>query len=193
MSIATTKWEDLRPPYDVVYADPPWLHYGSPDKDQAAGKHYKCMSEEELSALQVWELLQPKSGVLLCWSTSSKIVQAVGLFQHWGLYYRGIHQIWVKTTKAGKIIHGQGVRPSFIKPTAEYLLIAAQTPRGRPMPLMTEAMQNVVLEPRPGNKHSKKPARFRADVKNLFGDVRCVELFGREAIPGWDVWGNEAA
>ena len=46
-----------------------------------------------------------------------------------------------------------------------------------------------------------KPKRVDADLRQfievrerlvrLMGDVPRIEMFAREAIPGWDVWGNE--
>ena len=34
-------------------------------------------------------------------------------------------------------------------------------------------------------------ARHR--IETLMGDVPRIELFARQATPGWDVWGNEVA
>jgi N6-adenosine-specific RNA methylase IME4 len=178
-------------PYDVLYADPPWLYYGSPTKDQAAGKHYPCMLTSEIKALPVKSVRASKS-VLLCWATSTKIPDALEVMDSWGFFYRGVFQVWVKSSQGGNIIHGQGTRPSFTKPTAEYLLIGATTPRGRTLPIKSEAMPNVVLAPRPGNKHSAKPEVFRTHIETLFGqDLRKIELFARTEAPGWDSWGNE--
>ena len=40
-------------------------------------------------------------------------------------------------------------------------------------------------------EHSKKPDEARRRIVALMGDVPRVELFARQASPGWDVWGNE--
>lgn len=40
-------------------------------------------------------------------------------------------------------------------------------------------------------EHSKKPKEARDRIVELMGDLPRVELFARESIPGWDVWGNE--
>jgi uncharacterized protein (DUF1501 family) len=40
----------------VVYADPPWTYYGDPNKDQACGKHYDCLTDAELAALPVRDI-----------------------------------------------------------------------------------------------------------------------------------------
>ena len=31
--------------YDIVMLDPPWAHYGDPNKPAAAGKHYTCIPD----------------------------------------------------------------------------------------------------------------------------------------------------
>jgi N6-adenosine-specific RNA methylase IME4 len=176
--------------YDIVYVDPPWSYYGDPNKDQAAGKHYKTMTIDEISALPVRSIMAPRSCAFV-WATSSKLESAISVINAWGLHYRGVFQVWVKTNKAGNVINGQGVRPSYTKPTVEYLLVASTHAQGRTFPILTEAMENVVLASRPGNIHSRKPAIFRSNITKLLGDRRRIELFARENIEGWDAWGDE--
>lgn len=40
-------------------------------------------------------------------------------------------------------------------------------------------------------EHSKKPHEVRERIVQLMGDLPRIELFARQATPGWDVWGNE--
>ena len=40
-------------------------------------------------------------------------------------------------------------------------------------------------------EHSKKPHEARVRIVQLMGDLPRIELFARQATPGWDVWGNE--
>ena len=175
--------------YAVIYTDPCWAYYGDPDKDQAAGKHYNMMTYEELRALPV-RPLAAKSAVVLMWATGPKLDEAVDLLRAWGFYYRGIAYVWVKTTNAGQVIHGQGVRPSFTKPTTELVLVGSTHKTGRTLPLQTEAQGQVVFAPR--GAHSEKPLEVRERIEELFGDVPRLEMFARTCAPGWDVWGNEA-
>lgn len=44
----------------------------------------------------------------------------------------------------------------------------------------------------PFEGHSRKPAETRTRIVQLLGDVPRIELFAREAVPGWDAWGDEA-
>jgi len=187
----STKMNDGKTLYNIIYADPPWYYYGSPHKDQAAGKHYNLLKTEEIANLDVPSIIDGKA-VLLLWSTSSKIKDAIYVMEAWGFHYRGVHHVWVKTRKDGTPISGQGIRPSFIKPTAEYLLIGSTTKRGRTLPICSESLPNVVLAPRP-NRHSEKPDVFRELIDRLFCDrsLKRIELFARKKVPGWDVWGDE--
>lgn len=43
----------------------------------------------------------------------------------------------------------------------------------------------------PIEKHSKKPDIVRYRIEELCGDISRIELFAREKVSGWDVWGNE--
>lgn len=176
--------------YRVVLADPPWAYYGSPDKPQAAGKHYPCIPTADICALPVAEHVQHPAACFL-WATGPKLPDAIEVMRAWGFHYRGIAYVWVKTANDGRIIHGQGVRPTFTKPTTELVLVGATQLRGRPLPLLTEGQAQVVLAPRPGNRHSAKPPVIRERIVELLGNVPRIELFARDTAPGWDAWGNE--
>lgn len=174
--------------FSVIYADPPWSYYGDPTKDQACGKHYACMTDEELAGLPVRDLCCDDS-VVLVWATCPRLDSAIRLISAWGLQYRGIPFIWVKTSKDGKIINGQGVRPTITKPTCELLLAGSINKRGRPLPVLNESMGQVVLAPR--GRHSEKPHVVRDKIVGIFGDVPRIELFSRHQCDGWHSWGNE--
>ncbi|HEY5257506.1 MAG TPA: MT-A70 family methyltransferase [Candidatus Baltobacteraceae bacterium] len=174
--------------YDIAYIDPPWFYYGSAIKDAAAAKHYPLMSPDDLAALDVRALLN-KRAVAFVWATCPRLNFAIDLIARWGLHYRGVAYVWVKTNRAGKIIAGQGVPPTFTKPTTELLLAATTMRTGRPFPIRNLAQAQVVLHPR--GEHSEKPAIFREHIESLCGDRPRVELFARSVVPGWDAWGAE--
>ncbi len=177
--------------YDVISADPPWLHYGDPDKGQAAGKHYKLMSQDELSILPVRSIMNPNAALFL-WATGPRLPLAIDLIARWKLHYRNVAFVWVKINKTGGIISGQGIRPTAIKQNAEYVLLATTKKTGRPLPLKTERMGQILLATRPQEVHSRKPTEIRNRIEELYGDVRRIELFARQDTPGWDTWGAEA-
>jgi N6-adenosine-specific RNA methylase IME4 len=175
-------------PYDIVYADPPWFYYGSQIKDAAAAKHYPLMTQDDLASLPVRKIMA-KRAALFMWATGPRMNYAIDLIRTWGLHYRGIAYVWVKTNVRGEIIRGQGVPPTFTKPTTEFVLAATTMSTGRPFPLLDLAQGQVILHRRA--EHSRKPALFRQQIETLCGDRPRIELFAREAAPGWDRWGAE--
>ena len=174
--------------YSVIYADPPWQYYGDPNKDQAAGKHYSLMSTAEIGALPI-QTITADSAALFLWATNPRLPDALEVMKTWGFHFRGVAYIWIKTARDGHIINGQGVRPTFTKPTTELLLVGSTCRRGRPIPLMDEGQAQVVLAPR--GRHSAKPLIFGERIVELLGDVSRIELFARNRVDGWDAWGNE--
>jgi N6-adenosine-specific RNA methylase IME4 len=174
--------------YDIAYVDPPWHYYGSAVKDAAAAKHYPLMTPDELAALDVRSLLNKRAAMFL-WATCPRLNFAIDLLRAWKLHYRGVAYVWVKVGKSGRIINGQGVPPTFTKPTTELLLAATTMPTGRPFPLLDLAQAQVVLAPR--GAHSEKPAVFREAIERLCGDRPRIELFARQRAEHWDAWGAE--
>lgn len=174
-------------PFDIVYADPPWSYYGSPVKDAAAGKHYALMTQDALANLPVRDIMAKRAALFL-WATGPRLHLAIELIGRWGLHFRGVLYVWVKINRRGEVIRGQGVAPTFTKPTSEFVLAATTTPTGRPFPLLDLAQAQVVLHPRA--EHSRKPQIFRTMIEDLCGNRPRVELFARERARGWTSWGS---
>jgi N6-adenosine-specific RNA methylase IME4 len=176
--------------YDVVYADPPWPMYGDPNKNAAAGKHYDLMTMEQICKMNPKTLLQDsKQGAFFVWATCPRLDLALEAISAWGLHYRGVAFVWVKTRKDGGIIGAQGVPPTSTKPITELCLFASTNKRGRPFTLQSAKVSQVILAPR--GKHSKKPDETRDRIVSLYGDRPRIELFARNKCDGWSVWGNE--
>jgi N6-adenosine-specific RNA methylase IME4 len=184
-----TLWRDLPDRrYDVILADPPWSYYGQQNKWGAAAKFYATAPDEAIVALPVPELLTDR-GVLFLWATSPRLDVAMACLAEWKLHFRGIAFVWVKARKDGAPIGAQGVRPSIVKPTVEYVLAASRVAKGRPMPLADEGVANVILAPK--RAHSQKPEQVREAIDRLYPNASKLELFARSERPGWDAWGNE--
>jgi N6-adenosine-specific RNA methylase IME4 len=175
-------------PFEIIYADPPWHYYGDPTKDQAAGKHYRLLSTDEIARLPVREIAARRS-VLFLWATSSKIPEALEVLKTWGYHYRGLAYVWMKVARDGHVINGQGIRPTLTKPTTEVVLAGTSNARGRVFPLLTEAQPQVLFAPR--RRHSEKPSEIRDRIVELLGDRPRIELFARERVVGWEAWGDE--
>lgn len=174
--------------YDVVLLDPPWSYYGQQDKWGAAAKFYSTMTDDELKALPVVDLLH-KHSVAFMWATSPRLDFALRCFDSWGVHYRGVAFVWVKTKKSGEPLKAQGVRPSIVKPTCEFVLAGSLTARGRPMPLASESVVNTVFAP--VREHSRKPDEVHDRIEMLYPEASKLEMFARSYRDGWDCWGNQ--
>lgn len=175
-------------PFEIIYADCPWMHYGSPDKWAAAGKHYALMPLDEICALPVKSIAAKKAALFL-WATCPRLPDAVATMKAWGFHYRGVAYIWVKTRQDGQPIGPQGIPPTFVKPVTELLLVGTTNEKGRPFPILDYKARQLVYAPR--GEHSEKPAVFRELIVKLCGDRPRIELFARQRAAGWTAWGLE--
>ena len=101
----------------------------------------------------------------------------------WGARYVS-SGTWVKTTTSGKIAFGTGY--SF-RNAHEIILLGAF---GRPK-IASRSVRSVLMAP--VREHSRKPEEAYTAARALIPDGRAADIFGRQARPGWDTWGNEAA
>ena len=174
--------------YKIVLCDPPWPYTGDPNKMAAAGKHYDLMSMEDLEAMPVKDICHKKAACFM-WATGPRLHNAVDLMRSWGFHYRGVAWVWVKTRKDGQIMGPAGVPPTFVKPITEFVLAGSTNKVGRPFPIQTSKMEQVILAPR--GKHSEKPSEVHEKIVELSGDIPRIELFARQAVDGWVSTGFE--
>ena len=165
----------------MIYADPPW-RYTQKGLQGAAEKHYPTMGIDEICALPVADLAAPDS-VLFLWATFPQLPEALRLIRAWGFTYKSVAFVWLKKNKkADSWFYGLGF---WTRANAEVCLLAT---KGKPKRI-SGSVRSVVLSPL--QQHSRKPAEIRDRIVELMGDLPRIELFAREAAPGWDVWGNE--
>lgn len=173
--------------YSIIYADPPWS-YSDSGCSGAAAAQYATMSINELKQLPV----NPAGGggiaaddcVLFMWATYPKMQEALDLIEAWGFKYKSIAFQWIKQNRSGNgYFFGLG---RWTRGNTEPCLIAI---KGKPKRISAGVGQLVFS---PLRRHSQKPAEVRDKIVELMGDLLRIELFAREAAPGWDVWGNEA-
>ena len=178
------------PKADVVIADPPWSYYGQQDKMGAAAKFYRTMSDEELLAFSLRERFMTDRSILFMWVTGPRLDFAIRCLDAWGLSYRGLSFVWVKTRADGVPIGAQGVRPSIVKPTAELVLAASPVKKGRPLKLHDESVRQIIMAQK--MEHSRKPDDVHEAIERMYPTASKLELFARRARHGWACWGNQA-
>ena len=174
--------------FEVILADFPWSYYGQQDKWGAASKFYNTVSDDDIKSFPLKDLMSEKSVVFL-WATSPRLDFCINLIQHWGLYYRGVSFVWVKTSKDGKPFGARGVRPSIVKPTCEFVLAASNVKSGRPLKLHDESIVNTIFAPL--GEHSEKPSEVHKRIELMYPSNSKIELFARKKVDGWTCWGNE--
>lgn len=168
-------------PFSVVYADPPW-RYSNRGVEGAAENHYPTMTGAELRALPV-SALAAKDSALFLWATFPMLPEALRVIEAWGFRFKTVAFVWIKKNrKADSWFYGLGF---WTRSNAEVCLLAT---RGHPKRQDNSVHQLIVS---PIEAHSKKPDEARDRIVRLMGEVPRVELFARQAPPGWDVWGNE--
>jgi N6-adenosine-specific RNA methylase IME4 len=172
----TTADLDLLPEghYGTIYADPPWL-YGNQGTRAATGNHYGGLSIEELCALPVGKRAGPNAHLHL-WTTNAFLFDARTVMEAWGFTYKSCF-VWVKPQM------GIG---NYWRVSHEFMLFGL---RGD-APFRDRGLMSWAEMDR--GRHSAKPETVRAMIERA-SPGPYLELFGRRAVPGWDVWGNEVS
>lgn len=166
--------------YQVIYVDVPWPFSGGGNR--SAKRHYPTMKINEIKALPVSNLAADDCALFL-WATFPQLERASEVIKAWGFEYKTNAFTWIKTNKGnGKLAIGNGY---WTRSNAEICLFATI---GKPQRLHAD-VHSVVITPR--GRHSEKPDEVRQRIVRLMGDVPRIELFARQQVAGWDVWGNE--
>jgi N6-adenosine-specific RNA methylase IME4 len=166
--------------YRVIYADPPWFYGDHLTEGYGASvHHYKAMKTEKICELgeEIRKLIADDA-VLFLWTTVPVLPEALQVVEAWGFEYKA-QFVW------DKVKHNYGHYNSV---RHELLLIAT---KGVCTPEAKELFDSVQTIER-SEKHSAKPAEFRAIIDTLYPSGKALELFARTGPSGrWEVWGAE--
>lgn len=177
------KFKELPPrSFGAILCDPPWRFSNYSPKGEAknATNHYDCMSLGEIKALPVSDLAA-KDCALIMWATAPMLPQAIETLDAWGFTYKSAGA-WAKQSKTGKK-WSFGTGYVFRSATEFYIVGTIGKPR-----VKSRSIRNLIVAP--VREHSRKPDDMHAHVEALF-DGPYLEMFAREARPGWSAWGNE--
>ena len=174
--------------YQIIYADPPWWYEHSNHKYQLNAP-YKLMKDDELLSFRgvIDNLDNP--GILFMWSTLPRLDFALELIKHWGLCYRGVPWIWVKTNKDGSIMGAKGPQTNTVKQTCELVISASWGKNSKLPKTKDQTIRNAIIAQR--REHSRKPDEVYEYINRMYPNANKLELFARQKTEGWDVWGNE--
>jgi N6-adenosine-specific RNA methylase IME4 len=172
--------------YKTLYIDPPWPERGGGRIKRGADRHYRLMSLDEIAALPVRELADPKGCHLYLWATNNYLKAGLDLINKWGFEY-----ITLITWQKDRPGLGQ-----YYRGLTEHCLFAVtkkRLPYKYELQLTgeTKRCQGVTGFYEPKTIHSRKPVVMREMIERVSYGPR-LELFAREAFPAWDCWGNQA-
>lgn len=167
--------------YKTLYIDPPWEEKGGGKIKRGADRHYRLMSLTDIKALPIRELADPDGCHLYLWVTNNFLRKGLELLDSWGFEY-------VTTITWQKDRFGLG---QYFRGITEHCLFAVTKKRLPYRTIDGKRAQGVTGFCEPRTIHSRKPAKMREMIEAVSWGPR-LELFAREAFPGWDCWGNEA-
>jgi N6-adenosine-specific RNA methylase IME4 len=159
--------------FGTIYADPPWA-YGNQGTRASTGNHYGTMSIADICALPVRELVADAAHLHL-WTTNSFLRESFEVIDAWGFEYKSC-AVWVKPQM------GIG---NYVRVSHEFLMIAV---RGDCKSFKKKNVMSWFEHSR--GRHSAKPDYWRQVIEENSPGPR-LELFGREQIPGWTIFGNQ--
>jgi N6-adenosine-specific RNA methylase IME4 len=131
------------------------------------------MSVEAICALPIGALAAPQAHLHL-WTTSAFLFECPTIFAAWGFTFVG-ELVWVKPSM------GLG---NYWRKAHELCLLGVRgglTARQRNLISWVQAARG---------RHSEKPD-IACDRIEQLSPGPYLELFGRAAVPGWTVWGNQ--
>jgi N6-adenosine-specific RNA methylase IME4 len=171
--------------FACILCDPPWAFkvYSGKHKQRSAERYYDTSSLETIKALPVVPLAADDCALFL-WCVIPELPGALEVIRAWGFEYKTAAFVWVKQNKGGEgLFTGMGY---WTRANTEMCLLAT---RGSPQRIAKDVHQ-VVMEP--VGEHSAKPQEVRRRIQRLLLGPY-LELFARQAVPGWTCWGNEVA
>lgn len=176
--------------YGVVYGDPPW-HFGSKQLQKYGGSRfasldgheYPTMKTDEICALPVQDIVADDAALFL-WVTDGHLEDGMRVISAWGFKYVTIAFIWSKKTTTGKQVATLG---AWTMKNCEVCLLGI---RGRMLKYKVSNREYQQVDALRTN-HSRKPDEVRSRIQRIFPSLPKIELFAREKVDNWDVWGNE--
>ena len=161
--------------YGCVYADPPWAYSNKGTRANVENEYKSTMTVDEICQEPVAQLAADDCHLHL-WTTNAFIFEAKRVMEAWGFEYKSCF-VWVKPQM------GIG---NYWRVSHEFMLLGI---RGKPEFRRRDCMSWGAFD---RTAHSKKPK----DVRRLVESVShgpFLELYGRETVPNWMVYGNEVS
>lgn len=161
--------------YGCIYADPPWAYSNKATRANVEDTYKSTMTVDEICEEPVSQLAAADCHLHL-WTTNAFLFDARRVMEAWGFEYKSCF-VWVKPQM------GIG---NYWRVSHEFMLLGL---RGKPEFRRRDCMSWGEFD---RTAHSKKPGAVRKIVESV-SPGPYLELYGRETVPNWMVYGNEVA
>lgn len=168
--------------YQIIYADPPWQY--KENWGNGSNEHtYPTMSTFDICMLypKVRKVTDDNAHLYL-WVTNPFIKDGLEVCRNWGFEFKTL-LTWVKTYADGTPEMGMGY---YFRGCTEHIIFGVKGKKK----VLNKTTKNLFYAQNP-RKHSQKPAIVRDLIVECSGDVPRLEMFARQKVEGWDIWGNE--
>lgn len=162
--------------FGTIYADPPWAYDNKATRASAEGEYANVMTLEEICNEPVPEICLP-DGHLHLWTTNGFLFDAKRVMDAWGFEYKSCF-VWVKPQM------GIG---NYWRVSHEFLLLGV---RGKAKSFARHDYKSWGEFDR--TEHSRKPRRIREMIETV-SPGPYLEMYGRQQVPGWTVYGNQVS
>lgn len=183
-------------PFGCILADPPWAFKTFSGENmtphRCAEDHYRTMDLAAMAALPVREIAAPDCALFM-WVVGSHLDEAFALAEAWGFQFKTDAFYWLKSRMFDAMqvdwLDGDVPEPriGFGYWTRKQVEPCLLFTRGSPKRL-TKGVRQAIIEPR--REHSRKPDCQYERIEALVAGPY-LEMFARNARPGWTAWGNE--
>jgi len=172
--------------FRTVLADPPWRFQNRTGK--VAPEHrrldrYSTLDLDAICGLPVRDVAA-KNAHLYLWVPNALLPDGMRVMESWGFRYVS-NLVWAKRRKDGGP-DGRGVG-FYFRNVTELILFGV---RGSMRTLMPARRQVNMIETRK-REHSRKPDEQYELIESC-SPGPYLEMFARQAKPGWTAWGDEA-
>lgn len=174
--------------FGVVAIDPPW-HFKSGVNARHALAHYPTMTMPAIRALPVLDLAAPDCALFL-WTSAPFLDQSISVMKGWGFRYTSIAFTWLKLQKRHRdaLFLDKDVFIALGHTSRKSTEICLLGKRGKPNRL-SRSVHEVIIAAR--REHSRKPEAFYDRAVALYPSP-AIDVFSRQARPGWYQFGDEA-
>lgn len=207
LDAVSADWRKIRPAggFAKISIDCPWdfSNRSIAGEDKNPNAHYPVMSIEDICQLPL-HLLAADNCAVFSWKTWPLMMEWPNVIKAWGFDYAGLAWEWIKfNPETGKYAFGLGYGTR--KNLEPCLLLTKGDPQLRPGELEffgtkvetgARSVRDFILAfpadtiRAPRREHSRKPDEHYSRIDTMF-DGPAIDIFGREARPGWTIWGNE--